>query len=201
MANECYVNMMVKGTKDNIAEFIKRLDANYNYTNNVFDHKPHFWGVYHIVDEHEEKFDEKTDLAIHNIYLYCKWSIYSSLLGHDHSYYADGKKREESGQPNYGTCLEESTKELDLDVELISEEAGMGFMEHIRVTKGDITIDEIYNNYIEVIIDHYKTFDEFKEDIPAASLTKEEFNKLIAEGEQIYKENAYEGGFVMMSEE
>lgn len=197
MANICWVNMMVKGNKNNIIELINRLNANYNYTDNIFSHKPHFWGVYEVIDSGEEDFDEESGLATYNIYLDCKWSAWSSLLGNDHSYYADGKNRKKYGATDYGTCLEESTKELDLDVELITEEPGIGFMEHIRVTKGNIIINEVYNNYIEVIINNYKTFDEFKNDVPDSNLTEEKFNKLIAEGEQIYRENTYDGGFII----
>lgn len=200
MANNCFVRMAVRGTRENIEEFIQRLNANYNYTDGIFTHKPHFWGVLGIVDNQEDDFDEKTNTATNTIWLDCKWSVYSSLLGSDHSYYADGKKREEAGKENYGTCLEETSKELDLDIEIISEECGIGFMEHLRITKGDIVIDEVYNDYICMYIGNYDSFDEFKQYAPKSKLTEEEFNKLKANGnmDTIYRENGYEGDFVML---
>lgn len=138
MANYCSYEMKIKGKKENVDKLIEYLKSDYRYENNVLvecEADKHFCRVFecHIAESGEEEYQ-----GYEIVYGSCAWSVLSCMMSGDHTYYKDFKKCEN----NKVTCMTEATKELDLEVEIFSEEPGCCFMEHFLIDKGEILIEE-----------------------------------------------------------
>lgn len=62
----------------------------------------------------------------------CAWSVYCCMCEGSYTYYTDSHESD----PKL-TCLREATEELQLEVEIKSEEPGMGFWEHFHYKNGE----------------------------------------------------------------
>lgn len=158
MPNYCDYSMCVKGTKENVEEFIKVIQADYNYGTMEFSHDRHFFRVFEAnYDEIEEMLDGKYQAIIDG---YCAWSVRSCMFDGYASYYNSIKK----DYPNNfrGTTLLTESERLNLDIEVYSEECGCCFQEHYVVVNGDLICDECVE-YNEYCIDEYNS----KEDAEA----------------------------------
>jgi hypothetical protein len=163
--------MCVKGTKENVEEFIKIIQADYDYGTMKFSHDRHFFRVFEAdYDEVEEIGDKIYQVIING---YCAWSVNSCMLDqHFSSYYNNLKER----YPNEfrGTTLIIESKRLNLDVEVYSEEGGMCFQEHYIILKGDMTCDECVD-WEEYFLGDYDTKEEAEEELEI-EITDEEWN-------------------------
>lgn len=128
MANWCDFRMMVRGKKDNVDTF-------YKYLTDYENSKKYFARIF-CADIDSESAD---DNGIKTMKLSgdCAWSVYSSMCEGVYTYYTENR----STDPKL-TCLREATQELQLEVEIRSEEPGMGFWEHIHYKDGECLCDE-----------------------------------------------------------
>ena len=138
MANDCNYEMKIKGSKETIQRVIDCLKANYNYYEGKPAHK-HFFRVFECVDEDEYEIygDNGDGTFTAFVWGYCAWSVWSCMMKGEHTYYDDVKRN----HPDtfMGTCLEEQSQ--DCEIEVFSEEPGMGFSEHYYFKNGVCLID------------------------------------------------------------
>ena len=135
MANNCSYQMKVKGAKNELDTFYKRM-TDYN-------EPEHLWRIFSasIYDEAEGEIYVEGD---------CAWSIESCCR---------------SGYTEHD-LLESNSRQLNLEIEVWSEEPGIGFQEHYVYKKGECIKDESVD-YYEYNWDktEYPTFEEYNNDI------------------------------------
>lgn len=176
MPNYCTYSLRAKGTPKAIDELEARLTD--------YDHTPHFWRVFEAIrsdDDPDGKAGED-DVVVAQFDGSCAWSVYSCMCEGEHTYASD------HGTPETATSLHKTAKELGLEIEVFSEEPGIGFAEHFHYgADGGVIADETCD-FEEVWWDRdeYPTFDEFAEENDTCGLTEEDF------GEEEY---ASVGGF------
>ena len=114
MANNCDYNMRVRGAKENVYEFHKRMRD--------YDSPNHLFGMFDadIYDEFQNE-DGTTTIDICG---QCAWSIESCCRA--------------SGYSNGIDLFEVNTRELGLKLECWSNEEGMCFQEHYLYDNGEI---------------------------------------------------------------
>ena len=167
MPNYCNYSMCVVGKKENIEEFIKVIQADYNYGAMEFSYDRHMFRVFEAVcDEIEERFDGRYQVIING---YCAWSVASCML--EHGYYREFKK--DYGSNFRGTTLPIESERLNLDIEVFSEESGMCFQEHYIISNGDIECEECIE-WEEVWIEEFETKEEAEEELET-EITDEEW--------------------------
>lgn len=118
MANNCDYNMRVRGTKENVYEFHKRM-RDYDSPNHLFR-----MFAADIYDEFQNE-DGTTTIDIGG---YCAWSIESCCRA--------------SGYSNGVDLFEVNTRELGLKLECWSNEEGMCFQEHYLYDNGECQISD-----------------------------------------------------------
>lgn len=141
MANICNFSMIVKGKKENIEQFI-----------DMMEQKGTVWmGRGAVVDftDMEEVENEKYRCQIDGN---TKWSVYSSMISNAIS------MRTEPNKWGFGegvdktklsfVTLFEACKQLELDMEVYSEECGCCFQEHYLFIDGELVADECVE-YVE----------------------------------------------------
>ena len=142
MANTCIFSMVVKGKKENIETFL-----------DMMQQKGKVWmGRGAIVDftdlgevesgKHRYQIDGET-----------KWSIQSSLISNAVSMRTEPEKwcfndGTDKTELSFVTLFE-ACERLDLDMEVYSEECGIGFQEHFLFVDGELLADECVD-YTEV---------------------------------------------------
>lgn len=150
MANNCFYSMKIVGEKENVYKLISYLQAYYEYDSRdnwklvKCTADKHFFRVfdaYHKEDNDEVLGDGKVASYVSGD---CAWSVISCMFANKlGTYYDSWKKDGTTENPDFrGTHMAEATEELDLVVEIFSEESGCGFMEHFLVDKGKILIEE-----------------------------------------------------------
>lgn len=169
MPNYCDYTMSVKGSAENVEEFIKIIKADYDYRKNEFSNKPHMWRVFEA-EVYDDYYLEK--LRCIEIKGYCAWSVYSCMLEGEHTYYNDMINE----SINYGTSLLKESERLNLIFEVYSEEPGMLFEEHYIVKDNKLIEDECLN-YEEFYISEHDDYESFKNEYGKDSITEEEFNE------------------------
>lgn len=168
MPNYCNYSMCVVGKKKNVEEFIKVMQADYNYGTMEFSHDRHMFRVFEAeCDGVEERCDDTYQAIING---YCAWSVTSCML--EGGYYREFKR--DYGDNCRGTTLLIESKRLNLDIEVYSEECGMCFQEHLIVRDGELTTDECVDWY-EYCIDEYDTKEEAEAELDI-EITDEEWN-------------------------
>ena len=158
MPNYCNYSMCVKGKKENIEEFVKVIQAHYDYNTMEFSHDRHLFRVFDAYyDEIEELADNSYQVVINGC---CAWSVISCMF--EDGYYSDIKER----FPNdcRGTTLPIESKRLNLDIEVYSDESGCCFQEHYVVIKGDVVCEESVDWY-EYFIDEYDSKEEAEKNL------------------------------------
>ena len=160
MPNICVGTVKVRGYKDNVEEFTRIIQSNYDYGKPELDfHKPHFWRVFEAYIASYETFGL---LAVAEYDISCAWSVAACMLPGKFSYYDDTKDGI-NGIKTYGTHLLEIGKKLNLDVEIFSSEPGVGFQEHYRIQSGIMCEDEC-TEYHELYIGEYETYQDLIDD-------------------------------------
>lgn len=175
MPNYCNYSMCVVGKqRKNVEEFIKIMNADYNYGTMEFNSDRHMFRVFEATcDEIEKRDDGKFQVIING---YCAWSVSSCMLRD--GYYGNFKR---DYPDNFrGTTLDIESKKLKLDIEVYSDECGMCFQEHYIITNGEIVCDECVD-WSEIWVEDYKTKEEAEKDLDI-KITDEEWVTGLEEG-------------------
>lgn len=140
MPNYCDYDMRVVGKKENVDEFINVIKADYDYGKEIPATSKHLFRVFgvDVLDDYcYTKEDGRYSCDING---YCAWSVYVCMLEGIQTYYNDLKER----YPDkfMGTSLLKLSKELNLDIEVFSDEPGVGFREHYLIKNGEFLIDD-----------------------------------------------------------
>jgi hypothetical protein len=161
-------SMCVKGKKESIEEFIKVMQADYDYGTMEFSYDRHFFRVFEANYEEIEQLDLDEYQVIINGY--CAWSVSSCMF--KSYYYRDLKER----YPNEfrGTTLQSESIRLGLDIEVYSEECGCCFQEHYVILNGAVTVEESVDWY-EYDLSEFDTKEEAEEELEI-EITDEEWN-------------------------
>ena len=174
MPNYCSYSMCVVGKKENVEEFIKVMQADYDYGAMKFSYDRHMFRVFKAdCDEVEERFDGRFQTIITG---YCAWSVSSCML--ESGYYGDFK--ETYGVNFRGTTLLIESEKLGLDIEVYSEEGGMCFQEHYIIIKGEMVRDECVD-WQEFWVEEFETKEKAEEELEM-SITDEEWKFALEEG-------------------
>ena len=126
MANICEYTMCVKGTKENVKEFLLRMTREY-------EEGKHFFRIFECDTEYEHETSDGLYFA--KLSGFCAWSIAACMRKTEMSYYSI------SNDPNK-SCIEDTCIELNLEWEVISKEPGMGFEEFVHIKGSEILRDE-----------------------------------------------------------
>lgn len=188
MPNICNCTMYVIGTSENVAELVKRLKAGYNYGDENFEFtSKHFFRIFDVysIDEYENYAGN----VLYAISFECAWSVYSCMFEGHATYYSDLGKR--YSDRFHGTNICETCKELQLQVEIWSEEPGMSFEEHYVIdTSGNIVIDECISvEYYDVGYESYEDYLKDNEGLDKKYiLSKEKYDEYneLADGDDWY---------------
>jgi hypothetical protein len=166
--------MRAVGTKENIEEFIKVMNAGYDYGTMEFDYDRHMFRVFEAVSDEIDEYDDGVFAVTINGY--CAWSVRSCMF--DDGYY--GRIKERYSDDFRGTTLLLESKKLGLNIEVFSEESGMCFQEHYMIIDGELVCDECVD-WSEYWVEEYETKEEAEEDLEIA-ITDEEWNEAQSEG-------------------
>lgn len=128
--------MKIKGSKEAIQRVLDCLNADYNYEKGKPSHQ-HFFRVFDATKCGDAKRNADGTYT-QRVYGYCAWSVASCMLESAFSYYSTIK--EDYPDIFMGTTLEEQSK--DCEIEVFSEEPGMGFSEHYIFQNGECVCDE-----------------------------------------------------------
>lgn len=175
MPNICFGYITAIGRKDCLEEFANILNAHYDYNDMTFSHKPHMFRIFDVYDSEYYKIDGLRYQA--DFMIECAWSLSSCMFNHhQYSYYQTIK---DTYKENFfGTTITEVAKKLNLQIEMSSEEGGMGFQEHYIIDNyGNVLENECYN-YFEEYIGEYDSFNDYVDEYDnEPRITEEEFNK------------------------
>lgn len=165
MANECYFHLKVVGKKESVKEFLKVLQAKYSYHEDCFSFDRHFYRIFKTNVEEEGVLEDSYFATVSGS---CAWSVNHSMRDGKFSCYGIFGKDKANSR---GTNLVLESKNLDLKVEIFSEEEGFSFQEHYLYETGVLLKEECADvtmiNYddwdsLEEINEEFKT--DFKEE-------------------------------------
>ena len=136
MANICDFSMVVKGKKENIEQFI-----------NMMQQKGTVWmGRGAVVYSQDMKETELCEIYRCQIDGDTKWSVQSSMVSNAISMRTEPDKwcfDEDTDKTKLTfVTLFEACEQLQLDMEVYSEEAGCGFQEHYVFIDGNLVAEE-----------------------------------------------------------
>ena len=179
MPNICEFTMKIVGRKkENVEKLVQYLNNKYYYVTDAANHdlneedrkkypfcisegnwklyataEKHFYRVFDVYPGDIEPVDNKWGTVVFGD---CAWSVLVCMIDSLYSYF-NGNKNEPLRE--HATTLENVSRDLDLDVEVVSCEPGMTFAEHILISKGAIVKDECFD-YEEYCLDDHKSKDE-----------------------------------------
>lgn len=142
MPNYCNYSMYVRGDKEDLEDFLKTMQSNYDYDKKEFDHTKHMGGR---VFEAEPVFEIEKELGYYgNMYNmtidgYCAWSVYCCMLEGPQTYYDDIKKLH--GDEARTTSLIKESNHLK-SIEVFGDEPGMMFQEHYFIQDNQLVADQ-----------------------------------------------------------
>lgn len=128
MANYCDYTLMVRGKSENVDVFYKYLTDYENAPKN-------FARIFSAEIDSESVSDE--GIKTMKIFGDCAWSVYSCMCEGKYTYFTENKDADSNL-----TCLREATEQLSLEVEIRSQETGMGFWEHIHYKDGECLCED-----------------------------------------------------------
>lgn len=124
MANDCCYEMHVRSrTEEELKRFVNIMQ---------YEDEEHLHRIFDAVERYEGPFNVVIEGS-------CAWSVHCCMCDGEGSFYDAAKERITSKS----TTLKLLSKELHLEIEIFSEEPGMGFMEHYKFINGEQTIDEV----------------------------------------------------------
>lgn len=150
MANECSYEMKIVGDKEDRQKLVSYLKADYDYK--TVDDKlvlkscsadKHFYRVFEagVTDNN----DDENYTIVNGA---CAWSVFTCMFKDVGTYYHSLSEQ----RKDRAAHMVEVTKELNLTVEIFSEEPGCEFMEHFIVDKGEMKLD--------LCVDYKETYNE-----------------------------------------
>lgn len=159
MPNFANYQAQIKGAKENV---LKVFDA---FKQEKYEDGPHMYRIFeaNADDEPVQVDDGEFILGISG---YCAWSIHSCMFP-DSLYFTKGTS------PNAVDILTLS-EQHQVQVEMYSEEPGVGFQEHYYINRGELVIDDIAEDYTSVYMDAYESVDEIFEDL-GVRISEEQF--------------------------
>lgn len=173
MANNCFYQMQIQGKEEGVDEFIKIIQADYNYNEeNKCVPERHLWRVFEACVDDEYINDGIKTVMISGD---CAWSVYSCMC--------DGACTYQSQNPDRnGTTLKAESERLNLAIEVYSEECGCAFMEHFVFVNGEQLVDKCVDWHEYPAYD-YESVEELNEDY-GTDFTQEEFegNEYLQDG-------------------
>lgn len=138
MANYCDFKGKVKGTKNDVKDFMETLMTEYNYETDAVE-RPHFYRVFEVYSPYEDG-DETAYFEG-----YGAWSL-SSMLS------AEGYHEIFKDEFYKGTCLEDFAKaHPTIEIEMIGVEPGIGFTERVRVKNGEAIFES--DDYLDLFLE------------------------------------------------
>lgn len=140
MANNCFYQMKIAGTKKNCQKWLDRM--------NDYEEDNHFWRIFNAEIINESGDDDDYEMEISGD---CAWSLESCCRA---SGYSDGVD-----------LFRVNTQDLDITMEAYSKEPGLEFSEHYIYEKGVCIADECvpYREYYWDT-DEYPTYEEYKKE-------------------------------------
>lgn len=180
MPNICNANVFIKGRKDAVDKFIKVLKEEYNYAeDSTWEDALHFFRIFEAYQE--ETLQEYGMIKLVKIQIECAWSVYCCMFPGVHTYYDDfaskiEPRRDNQSTEEYDKYIEtqnrrmrnainifDITRELNLMVEIISEETeGMFFQEHYVIDAGKLIFEDHFN-IVDLWPSNYEEYLECKE--------------------------------------
>lgn len=131
MPNYCDYEMRIRSSDKNvIRNVLECLRTDYNYGEGKPAHK-HLWRVFQA--DADELQESKDGTFTQHIVGNCAWSVYVCMCDGELTYHNEVKK----DHPDIfmGTTLQELSK--GCEIEVFSEETGMGFSEHLLYKDGE----------------------------------------------------------------
>ena len=171
MANYCDYNMKIIGYPSNVGKALEIIMQNYSYWSPTFlkNPKPHLYRVFEA--NLGDMRNVTQSIVSMEVYGYCAWSVYSCMMEGPFTYYNDFRpnnpdKKTTMDYISAGTSLIQMCRDLNLYIEVYSDEPGMGFQEHIVINNfGKILIDDTHEGVIHVYADDEEMFKEYYEDM------------------------------------
>ena len=141
MPNLCSYSMRIKGNKENVYEFHKRM-SDYNMPN-------HLWRIFET-DIYNE-YDNGDGTITIDVAGSCAWSIETCCRASGYSKGID--------------LFKVNSRELNLEIESWSDESGMCFQEHYHYKNGECLVDACVD-WTEYYYDEdeYDSFEDFKKE-------------------------------------
>lgn len=130
MANLCYFEIRAIGTKESIEEFVKVF--NYDEGSDEDGYYLARTEIHEIICEELPDGNCKATVCGD-----CAWSVHSCMRDGAFTYYGDRKYADA-----HITTLDILSKELNLTIEVYSEECGFEFMEHFLIRNGVAEIED-----------------------------------------------------------
>lgn len=172
MPNWTETRINVVGRKECVEEFIKVLNADYDYYNYKFDHNFHVYRTW--VDSYD--IEHYGLIAQASIYLQCAWSVYLCMFKGPETYYNN-----HVGGYNRAVSIDELSKIYGLYIEIWSDEPLMEFQEHYYIINGKIIIDECFSSQFGGhILENFESYSEYINIYINSDfkLSEEEFNSI-----------------------
>ena len=142
MANYCNYSMCVRGAKENIYEFIKVMQAKYDYEKNEFSHDRHMFNIHEATPS---KIEDTGNGFVYQTIIggYCETSVDACMFDDIMTWY-DWTKRMHPDTFKGTTLLEES-KRFMLDIEVFAEEYESKNYEHYVIVNGTMVVEKRQN--------------------------------------------------------
>ena len=147
MANNCDFGMKVKGIKSNVEAFVRAMQWEGEYAEQGV-------GRIYYCDVIESNAQDD-NVWVFDLCGDCAWSIWTAMRNAEN--------------PNN---IEALSKRLNLMIEVISEEPGVGFMEHFAIDNGEILCDDCID-WTSICIDEIEDDEEEFWENYGAELAKE----------------------------
>ena len=201
MPNICIFEMRIRGYKDNVEEFYRILNADYNYNTLNFNHDRHFFRIFDVYPVMEDIYGVYKTLIVRGE---CAWSVYTCMFNGACTYYNNyigdrtvdrydkfkGKitKEELSLADIKCTHILRESKRLGLCIEIFTEESGMCFSEHYLMYNGILLRDEDHIFY-SIFKEDYKSLEDINKEFNI-NMTKEQYD--LYENEEIIDYTDYD---------
>lgn len=156
MANDCLFNLRAVGKKKDVKKLINVFDADFDEKTGEIPLHLHRIFYFDIENSDMDEFNSYEDDDVINIDFVgsCAWSVYCCMFDGEFTYQKDDKT-------GTGTTIDRLSKDLNLDIEIFSEEIGMCFCEHFLIKHGEIIINDC-KDFESVYIEEYNTYEEFR---------------------------------------
>lgn len=161
MANYCGYTMRAKGTKDAVDELV-----------DIMQYKHKLWWFRRIFSADVYEVEDSGDNVIVGICGDCAWSVLVCMTDAAGSYISEA-------QSSKFVSLRKVSELLHLEIEVWSEEPGIGFQEHFHYDNGTELANECFDDYVSAYYDEdeYESFEDFAMDVGHPECTIEDLDK------------------------